>query len=221
MSTVADVGAYQTQSGASTATTTPGIGREFESFIRLLTAQIRNQDPMAPLDSTQFVEQLATFSALEQQVRSNVSLESIATMIYDLGALVAGQWLGKTVSFESSWIPYTGSDIEFSADIPAGTDHSALTIRDANGQVIWTETLAPGASSYSWDGRTASGSTVPVDSVLQFRIDTYKDNQQTGSVAPRVITTVTSIGSEDGSLRVGTASKLSAELSNIQLVDTN
>lgn len=219
MSSVSDVSAFQTQPGASTASTVPGMGREFESFIRLLTAQIRNQDPMSPLDSTQFVEQLATFSALEQQVRSNVSLESIATMIYDMGSLIAGQWLGKTVSFESSWIPYTGSDIEFSADIPAGTDHSALTIRDSNGQVIWTETLAPGASSYSWDGRTSSGATVPVDSVLQFRIDTYKDNQQTGSIAPRVITTVTSVGSEDGALRVGTSSKLSADLASVQIVD--
>lgn len=60
---------------------------------------------MSPLDLTQFVEQLATFSALEQQVRSNVSLESIATMIYDMGSLIAGQWLGKTVSFESSRSP--------------------------------------------------------------------------------------------------------------------
>ena len=44
------------------------IGEEFNSFIQLLTAQVRNQDPLAPLDSTQFVEQLATFSTLEQQV---------------------------------------------------------------------------------------------------------------------------------------------------------
>ena len=152
-------------------------------------------------------------------MRSNVSLESIATMIYDLGSLVAAQWLGKTVSFESSWIPYTGSDIEFSATVPEGTDYSSLTIRDSNGQVIWTEKLEPGAASYTWDGRTTSGATVPVDSVLQFRIDTYKDNQLTGSVAPRVITTVTSVGSENGTMRVGTESKLSADLGSVQLVD--
>lgn len=217
MTTVSDVAGFQTQNTASSAA--PKIGKEFESFIRLLTAQIRNQDPLSPLDSTQFVEQLATFSALEQQVRSNVNLESIATMIYDLGSLVAAQWLGKTVSFESSWIPYTGSAIEFSAEVPSGTEHSALTIRDMNGQVIWTETLMPGASSYSWDGRTTSGAPVPPGSVLQFRVDTYKGNQQTGSVAPRVIATVTSVSSEGGEIVVGTDSNLSTGLGNVQLVD--
>lgn len=217
MTTVSDVAGYQTQT--STSSSAPKIGKEFESFIRLLTAQIRNQDPLSPLDSTQFVEQLATFSTLEQQVRSNVNLESISTMIYDLGSLVASQWLGKTVSFESSWIPYTGSAVEFSAEVPAGTDHSALTIRDVNGQVIWTETLAPGASSYSWNGQTISGASVPPGSVLQFRVDTYKGNQQTGSVAPRVIATVTSVSSNDGTITIDTSANLSTDIGNVQIVD--
>lgn len=54
---------------------------EFDTFLTLLTAQIKNQDPLAPLDSTQFVEQLATFSNLELQAEGNQTLESIARMI--------------------------------------------------------------------------------------------------------------------------------------------
>ena len=68
----------------STASTTPGLGADFTSFIELLTAQVRNQDPLAPMDSTQFVEQLATFSSLEQLVQSNDSLASIASMFSEL-----------------------------------------------------------------------------------------------------------------------------------------
>jgi flagellar basal-body rod modification protein FlgD len=206
-----------TSSTASTATN-EGIGEEFNSFIQLLTAQIRNQDPLAPLDSTQFVEQLATFSALEQQVRSNQSLEAIALMMSDMTTLVAGQWLGQTVSFESSWIPFTGSDVQFSADLPEGTDRAVLTVKDSNGNAVWTETLDPEATSYTWDGRTSTGGTVPVDSVLQFSIDTYSGTTQTGSVAPRVITTVTAVSSENGVVRVGTDSKLSADLGSVQKV---
>lgn len=219
MTTVSPVATTQTQGGS--ATTAPAMGEEFTSFIQLLTAQIRNQDPLAPLDSTQFVEQLATFSALEQQVRSNQSLESIAMMISDLGSLVASQWLGQTVSVESSWIPYTGSEIKFSADMPQGTDRSVLTIRNSNGETVWTETLDPEAESYTWNGQTSSGARVPVDSVLQFQIDTFTGNQQTASVAPRVITTVTEIGTEGGVIRVGTDSKLSTELYNVQKVGTD
>lgn len=66
------------ETGAQTAAPTASQGEEFSTFITLLTAQIRNQDPLAPLDSTQFVEQLATFSSLELQAESNVLLEDIA-----------------------------------------------------------------------------------------------------------------------------------------------
>lgn len=61
-------------------------GDEFNNFLQLLTAQIRNQDPLEPLDSTQFVEQLATFSSLEQQVQSNSRLDTIAATLSDLYA---------------------------------------------------------------------------------------------------------------------------------------
>jgi len=56
-------------------------GQEFNTFLTLLTAQIRNQDPLAPLDSTQFVEQLATFTNLELQANGNASLERIENML--------------------------------------------------------------------------------------------------------------------------------------------
>lgn len=54
---------------------------EFTTFLTLLTAQIRNQDPLAPLDSTQFVDQLATFSSLELQAEGNQTLENIASLL--------------------------------------------------------------------------------------------------------------------------------------------
>lgn len=60
---------------------TQTVGEEFSTFLTLLTAQIRNQDPLAPLDSTQFVEQLATFSGLELQATANNSLETIANLL--------------------------------------------------------------------------------------------------------------------------------------------
>lgn len=61
--------------------TEAAAAEEFSTFLTLLTAQIRNQDPLAPLDSTQFVEQLATFSQVEMQAKSNAHLENIATML--------------------------------------------------------------------------------------------------------------------------------------------
>lgn len=79
--------ADETQSGSnssSAATSLAGAtnqSEEFNTFIHLLTAQVKNQDPLAPLDSTQFVEQLATFTNLELQAKNNQILENIAFML--------------------------------------------------------------------------------------------------------------------------------------------
>lgn len=70
-----------------------GTGEEFQTFLTLLTAQIRNQDPLAPLDSTQFVEQLATFTNLELQAKGNQTLDTIsvqlAQQLYAIQSLTA------------------------------------------------------------------------------------------------------------------------------------
>lgn len=71
-----DLGAASAAVSSSSTT-----GEDFETFLTLLTAQIRNQDPLAPLDSTQFVEQLATFSSLELQAKGNQTLEEIVGLL--------------------------------------------------------------------------------------------------------------------------------------------
>lgn len=71
----------ETETSASLATTAETTGEEFSTFLTLLTAQIRNQDPLAPLDSTQFVEQLATFTNLELQAKGNAELENISALL--------------------------------------------------------------------------------------------------------------------------------------------
>lgn len=214
MSTVSAIANTQTQTAAAaSASTQPAIGEEFNSFLKLLTAQLRNQDPLAPLDSTQFVEQLATFSALEQQVKSNSSLEMIASMMNDMTGLLAGQWIGQAVSFPAPNIPYTGSDINFSFNAPKDTETSVLTIKDASGQPVWSETLDPDLDVHAWDGRLSSGGAATPGQVYTFSIDAYDSNDvRIGSVAPDLITTVTAIGSEDGVLIASTAAQVSSQL---------
>ena len=205
------------QTTTPAVTNQPAVGEEFNSFIKLLTAQMRNQDPLAPLDSTQFVEQLATFSALEQQVRSNSSLEMIATMMNDMTGLLASQWLGEAVSIDAPRIPFTGEDVKFSVDLPEGTGRSILTIKDASGQPVWSETLDPDTDVHIWDGRLQSGEMANTGEAYGFSIDTYgAEDQHTGTLNPRVITTVTSISSEGGILIANTAAQLSSELGKVK-----
>jgi len=209
----------QQATAAAVASTQPAIGEEFNSFIKLLTAQMRNQDPLAPLDSTQFVEQLATFSALEQQVRSNSSLSTIATMMNDMTGLLAGQWLGQPVSIQAAKIPYTGNTIEFSVDVPRSTASSVLTIKDSAGQTVWTETLDPASKTHTWDGQLSTGALANPGEVYTFGIDTYDAaNVNTGTKLPNVITTVTALSSDEGVLTVNTAALLTSALGNVKKI---
>jgi flagellar basal-body rod modification protein FlgD len=193
-----------------------GMGQEFNSFIKLLTAQVRNQDPLSPMDSTQFVEQLATFSSLEQQVKSNASLTSIAAMLSQLNALTAGEWLGQDISFISSWIPLGAEPIEFSYIPPDGTEATTLTIRDADGNTVWSETLNPSKQRYSWNGRSTDGTTAPRDAMYEYVIESFRDGELLATGAPRVQTTANDIISEDGRLRIGTAAGLTVDLAQVR-----
>ena len=193
------------------------VGEEFNSFIQLLTAQVRNQDPLAPLDSTQFVEQLATFSTLEQQVQSNDSLSSIADMIFDLGTLLANEWLGEQITVESSYVPNTGSAIEYEIDRPEDVDRALLSVRDSSGEVVWNETLDLSDERFQWNGQLTDGPATN-DSIYQMSVDFFRGNEFAGSAAPRLVTTVTNVATENGQLRVGTDLHLSAGAEDIRKV---
>lgn len=171
---------------ATGPTEKPQIGEEFNSFLKLLTAQLRNQDPLAPLDSTQFVEQLATFSSLEQNVRSNTSLDVIAAKMSDLYAIVASQWLGQTVKVESTWVPFSNEAVKFTVDIPVETDRAVLTVKDGDGKVVWNETLDRDAKSFSWNGSTLTSDTPAGAGLYQMGIDLYRGDEYAGTAAPKL-----------------------------------
>jgi flagellar basal-body rod modification protein FlgD len=204
----------------SSTPTQAEIGSEFNSFIKLLTAQIRNQDPLAPLDSTQFVEQLATFSTLEQQVGSNSRLDGIASIMSDLHAVLASDWLGERVTVESSWVPFSGDPVSYQFDRPEDVDRAVLTIRGHDGTPTWSETLDLNEQDFSWDGRRSDGTQIEGDTLNQFSIDLFRSGEYVGSVAPHLHTTVTDVATENGQLRFGTDLKISTSMQSIRKIDS-
>ena len=111
-----------TTSNSTSNSTTDAISEQYTMFLELLTAQVQNQDPLSPMDSTQFVDQLATFTSIEQQVQTNDHLTSIASMFGETQAFMAGQWIGKKVSISTDQVNYSGENVTFNLDLPNGTD---------------------------------------------------------------------------------------------------
>ncbi|MCR9196604.1 MAG: flagellar biosynthesis protein FlgD [Hyphomonas sp.] len=217
----ASTGAATTSASSSTAINTAGIGEEFNNFLQLLTAQIKNQDPLSPLDSTQFVEQLATFSSLEQQVKTNVSLEGIASMIGDLHAIVANDWLGQEVAVASKHVAYEGKPVEFEVNPSLAHDQAVLTVTDSQNNVVWQEVLDASSERHSWDGNIADQNAKAASGIYQFQLDLFKNGQPIAQTDAEFISKVTALGNEDGKLVLGTENYLTGDLATTRKISPN
>lgn len=195
-------------------TSSQGSTDEFNTFLTLLTAQIRNQDPLAPLDSTQFVEQLATFSGLEQQVKTNDQLEAISMMVADLYSQAANDWIGQDAEVTSSWLPHEGGDVQFTADLPPTADKAVMVVRDTAGDTVDTMTLDEDGP-WTWDGKTSDGSDAG-EGLYQMVIELYQDGEAVGVMEPRIITKVTQASVENGEVVLGFENRMTEAADKVQ-----
>ncbi len=133
---------------------------DFDTFLKLLTAQLRNQDPTSPIDSTQFVEQLASFSAVEQQIETNKRLETLAENLAVSGLEGATQWVGKEIEAVSNAARFQGEVLNFVIPESNAGDSTEITISDASGKVIYSEKTDNQRRQFSWNGENDDGGTV-------------------------------------------------------------
>ena len=97
------------------------ISSDFETFLKMLTAQMENQDPLNPLDSQDFATQLATFSGVEQQVKTNDLLKALSTNLGVSGLSDMAGWIGREARIAAP-APFDGSPIEVLPDPPISAD---------------------------------------------------------------------------------------------------
>ena len=160
-----EVSSLTTQSGAaglSAATSTDtnntsAITSDFETFLVMLTAQLENQDPLNPMDSSDYAVQLATFSGVEQQVKTNDLLRELSSQTgqsYSLANLAS--WVGLEAQTDGSAY-YSGDPINFSVAVPKTAAWGQLVIKTASGQEVTAVNLTPGSTRAEWDGTWADG----------------------------------------------------------------
>lgn len=144
---------------ASTATT--GIADNFQTFLTLLTTQLQNQNPLDPLDTNQFTQQLVQFAGVEQQLKSNDQLKSLIAIEKSAQATQALIYVGNTVAVDGSTTQLDGS-ATWNLKAPKGTN-AAVTITNSTGQTVYSGkfTLTNGNSSFVWDGKGNDGTQYP------------------------------------------------------------
>ena len=137
------------------------IAADFNTFLKLLTTQMKNQDPLKPIESTEFVAQLAQFSSVEQQILSNTTLTSILEAVTAESTGSLAQWLGQEVRAVAP-VHYAGKPVDvFPQPATIAAQNATLLIRDASGAVVGQRTFKPGDAVVVWDGSLINGGKAP------------------------------------------------------------
>lgn len=147
----------------SQAQKAPSQELDKNAFLMLLVAQLKSQDPTQSQDPNQMVQQMATFSGLEQAQNTNRLLEGIQLQNQGLFQTQAASLVGKRVRVTSGAFELQGGKALGALDLPAEATVT-VTIKDASGKVVRVMdkgTLAAGNHTLEWDGRDAAGNVLP------------------------------------------------------------
>jgi flagellar basal-body rod modification protein FlgD len=159
-------GATQTQQQTQTQSGTDqtGLNENFDQFLRLLTTQLQNQDPLEPMDTKDFTNQLVQFSSVEQQIKTNSNLESLLSLQTLNMTALGVSFIGKEVQVQGTDFASDGaSSSEISYVLPDTAAKGTISILDKDGNVVYTqpsETEA-GRHDFVWDGKDTEGNPVP------------------------------------------------------------
>lgn len=148
----------------STITPTGNSALGKDQFLQILVAQLQNQDPTQPQDSSQFVAELAQFSALESQQNTVSDLNALMIGQATANSTAATSFIGKQIGFSGGTVSWDGTTpVSATVDVPSGADKLTVSIADANGNVVRTLQLgseSAGNVQVSWDGRDNNGNLV-------------------------------------------------------------
>ncbi len=161
-----------TASAASSASSGTVLNSDFETFLKMLTVQMQNQDPLNPMDSSEYAMQLATFSSLEQQVLTNDLLNSLIYMNSQTGMSSLAGWIGMEGRSQGP-VEFDGStNVEVLVDPVSYADSAQLVAYDSRGVEVGRQTIPAGAESAVWDGTGLSGTTLDAG-MYTFQVESY------------------------------------------------
>jgi flagellar basal-body rod modification protein FlgD len=182
---------------ANAATTTGAdnqmIASNFTTFLQLLTTQLKNQNPLDPLDTNQFTQQLVQFAQVEQQMKSNDQLATLVSMDKTAQQTTALAYVGANVVVDGSTGNVTNGKGNWSFNVTKPAT-ATVTIKDSTGQTAYTGSFAvnPGTQNFQWDGKGNDGRQWP-DGNYTLSATAVDASKNTVAISTEVQATVDSV----------------------------
>lgn len=175
--------------GASSSAKTTTTADEMQNrFLTMLTTQLKNQDPLNPMDNAQMTSQLAQINTISGIERLNTTLGKMLD-IYDSGqSMQAAGLIGKHVLVPGNTLPLSGGQALGGAMLPEAADQVTVSVLDGSGNVIQSQQLGPrdaGNVAFSWDGKRSDGAQLP-DGTYTFRVEALRGGNKVNTTALQV-----------------------------------
>lgn len=149
----------------------PKTSGDYQMFLKMLTTQMKNQDPLNPMDSSDYAVQLATFSGVEQQVKTNALLTALTGQ---LGVASMGQYAGWVGMEARAPMPatYNGTALTLYPTPAQGAEHTVLVAYDAQNHEVMRQEIPVSTDPVQWTGRTATGGQA-LPGTYSFKLESY------------------------------------------------
>jgi flagellar basal-body rod modification protein FlgD len=158
------------------------IAQDFDTFLKLLTAQLQNQDPLEPMDTHEFTQQLVQFSEVEQALSTNDKLDELIALQGDGKTAQALEMIGKEVEAEGDQFRLRDGSADLSYTLDGNASVASIVITDGDGSLVRSLDVSAlsGEHEVTWDGTTAAGDPV-ADGVYNMQLLAVDENNATVS----------------------------------------
>ncbi len=180
---------------SSSATSRATIADNFDTFLTILTTQLKNQNPLDPMDTNQFTQQLVQFTGVEQQLKTNEFLEALMLSSQNTSKSDAVSYIGKEVTSSGKTGELTDTNAVFwaySAD--ASAPNTTISIKNSSGMTVYKQTgpIDMGPGTFRWDGKGSDG-TVKPNGIYSIEITGKDANGQNVRISTASIGLVTAV----------------------------
>ncbi len=166
---------------------------DYEAFLQLLTTQLQHQDPLDPMDTAEYTDQLTQYAILEQNVATNDNLEQLIGLTTTSTNTAALQYIGQTAEIDSNYAMLSDGSASWSYSPSETTAEVSLQVRDEDGRLVYEESgrSGIGEQTFVWNGETNRG-TPAEDGIYSLEVTA------TDRYGESVATEVTSFGEITG-----------------------
>jgi flagellar basal-body rod modification protein FlgD len=182
-------------------TSSKTLAGNFDTFLKLLTAQLQNQDPLEPMDASEFTQQLVQYSSVEQNIYTNKNLETLIALHKAGGLGNSVGYIGREVTATDDRAALAGGEADWTYTLPRAAESVSLVVTNEAGQTVFSGTgpTTAGENTVAWDGKTNGGANAP-DGVYRLKV---KALDSTGAELTAPLTLrgrVTGVEAIDGSV---------------------